>query len=177
MGRRASQARPSQSTKGTFPDRTFLLAMERKRILLGLVVVFAAVYYVARIAIFYAGQTGTMEFEEEQSESVESIVLYSFLSIGVVGLVLLPGVYARRPWGMLGTLAVCVYTIVFDTWAAIAVQSSAAAGIVPAAIIGGYLALSRKDFRAGARDDRSNLSRKAGDMGNSVHDGVDREHE
>jgi hypothetical protein len=87
-----------------------------------------------------------MEFEEEQSGLVEGIVVYSFLGIGVLGLALLPGVYLRRPWGLLGTMAVGAYTIAFDVWAAIAVQSSAAAGIFPAAAIAGYLLLVRKDF-------------------------------
>lgn len=120
--------------------------MERKRLLLVLVVVFAALYYIARIVIFYAGQTGSMEFEEEQSGLAEGLVVYSFLAIGVLGLVLLPGVYLRRPWGLLGTMAVSAYTVVFDAWAAIAVQSSAAAGMIPAAAIAGYLLLARKDF-------------------------------
>lgn len=39
------------------------------------------------------------------------------------------------------------YTIVWDAWAAIWVQSSAAIGIVPAVIIMGYLLLTRGEYR------------------------------
>ncbi len=120
--------------------------MERKRVLLSLVVLFSALYYVVRIAIFYAGVSGDMAFEEEQSDLVEGFVLYSFLGIGVSGLALLPGVYMMRLWGLWGTVVVSAYTVVFDLWALVAVQSSAAAGIVPALVIMGYLLLTRRDF-------------------------------
>lgn len=122
-------------------------AMEPKRSLL-LVVVFAAIYYVARIAIFSAALSGNMNFEEEQSALVEDVVLYSFLAIGVGGLVFLVGVYLVKPWGFWGTVAVGSYTVAFDLWALIYVQASAGAGIVPAAIIIGFLIVTRDDFLA-----------------------------
>jgi hypothetical protein len=120
--------------------------MERKKALLLLVVLFAAFYYAARVAIFYMSTTGSMQFEEEQSDLVEAVVAYSFLAIGVAGFVFLPGVYLRKPWGFWGTIAVGLYTIAFDVWALLAVQSSAGAGIVPAAVVTGYLLLSRGDY-------------------------------
>lgn len=119
--------------------------------LLVLVLLFAAVYYAARVAIFYAGVSGDMSFEEEQSALVEDFVLYSFLAIGVLGLLLLPGLYLQRAWGLWGTLAVSAYTVVFDLWAYIEVQASAGAGVIPAAVIAGYLVLTRRDYvREGA---------------------------
>ncbi len=120
--------------------------MELKRTALVVVVVFAALYYAVRVAIFYMSTTGSMEFEEEQSDLVEAFVAYSFLAIGVAGLALLPGVYLLRPWGFWGTVAVGIYTIAFDVWAFLAVQSSAGAGVVPAAVVTGYLLLSRDDY-------------------------------
>lgn len=126
-------------------------AMDRKRALFLLVVLFSALYYVARIAIFYAGISGDMSFEEEQSALVENIVLYSFLLIGVAGLALLPGVYTHKTWGLWGTVTVSVYTIVFDVWALVAVQTSAGAGVVPAAVIAIYLVLHRGDFKCEAK--------------------------
>jgi hypothetical protein len=120
--------------------------MERKRALMMVFLLFAAVYYVARIAIFYAGVTGNMEFEEDQSALVEGVVSYSFLAIGVTGLLLLPGIYLLRYWGFWGTIAVSIYTIAFDLWAFFAVQSSAAAGVIPAAALAGYLIITRNDF-------------------------------
>jgi hypothetical protein len=109
--------------------------MDPKRAVLVLVVIFAVIYYAARIGIFYAGTTGAMEFEEEQSAAVEGFVSYSFLAIGVAGLLTLPGLYLGKPWGIFGTLAVSVYTIAFDGWAFLWVQSSAAAGIAPACVL------------------------------------------
>jgi hypothetical protein len=120
--------------------------MDRKKSLLILALVFAVVYYTARIAIFYAGVTGSMEFEEEQSALVSDFVSYSFLAIGVAGMLLLPGVYLLKPWGFWGTIAVSVYTIVFDLWAFVAVQASAAAGVIPAVVIIGLLVILRGDF-------------------------------
>lgn len=120
--------------------------MERKRVLLLLLLLFAALYYAVRVAIFYAGVSGDMSFEEDQSALVEAFVLYSFLAIGVAGLLLLPGVYLHRPWGFWGTVVVSAYTIIFDLWALAAVQASAGAGVVPAAAIAGYLLLARRDF-------------------------------
>ncbi len=120
--------------------------MERRKVLLLLVVLFAALYYAVRIAIFYMSTTGSMEFEEPQSELVEAFVAYSFLAIGVAGLLLLPGVYLLRPWGFWGTVAVSAYTIAFDVWALVAVQSSAGAGILPAAVVMGYMLVARREY-------------------------------
>lgn len=125
--------------------------MELKRVLQVLVVVFAAIYYVARVGIFYVGTSGEMQFEEEQYQLVESVVTFSFLAIGVIGLITLPGVHLLKPWGFWGTIVVSVYTIVFDIWAYAFVQSSAAAGIIPAAVLLVYMLLVRKDYLSGAK--------------------------
>jgi hypothetical protein len=119
--------------------------MDKKKALRNLVLLFSALYYIGRIAIFGSGVQGNMEFEEEQSELIENVVLYSFLVIGVLGLVMLPGLYAEKKWGFYGTVGICLYTIAFDIWAATLVQPSAAAGIIPAAIIMVYLLVFRKD--------------------------------
>ena len=120
--------------------------VQRKRISLVLVVVFAALYYIGRVAIFYSGATGNMEYEQPQSVLVENVVSYSFLAIGVIGLLMLPGVFFYKQCGFWGTIAVSAYTIVFDIWAFLLVQSSAAIGIVPAALVMGCLFLMRRDF-------------------------------
>jgi len=120
--------------------------MELKRVFKVLIVLFAAVYYAARVGIFYVGTTGEMQFEEVQSQLVENMVTFSFLAIGVTGLITLPGVYLLKPWGFWGTIAISAYTIAFDIWAYAFVQSSAAAGIIPAAILLVYMLLVRKDY-------------------------------
>ena len=120
--------------------------MERKRMLLVLVVLFAALYYVVRLAIFYATVSGNMEFEKEQPAFVEDFVSYSFFAIGLIGLLMLSGVYLLKPWGFWGTVAVSAYSIAFDFWAFLMVQTSAAMGIIPAAAILGYLLMTSQDF-------------------------------
>lgn len=120
--------------------------MNRRKILSLLIVLFAAIYYVGRIAIFYMGVSGEMSFEEEQSSFVENLVIYSFLCIGVAGLAFLPGVLLLRSWGFWGTFGVGLYTIAFDLWAFVAVQASAGAGIIPAAVITGYIVITRRDY-------------------------------
>ena len=122
--------------------------MDRKRVLLLLLVLFALVYYIARIAIFLAVNSGTGGFEEEQSALVVDFVKVSFLVIGIVGLLMLPGLFLMKPWGFWGSVAVSAYTIAFDAWAFFTVQSSAAAGIIPAGIILGYLIFMRKNHLA-----------------------------
>lgn len=121
---------------------------EKKRTLPFLIILFAALYYVVRIIIFSASVAGSMGFEEEQSELVHNFVRASFLAIGVLGLLTLPGVYKRQPLAYWGTLAISAYTIVFDIWSFFAIQPSAIAGVVPAAVLIGYvLATGRHIFR------------------------------
>ena len=48
--------------------------MELKRVLRVLIVLFAAMYYAARVGIFYLGTTGEMQFEEDQSQLIENFV-------------------------------------------------------------------------------------------------------
>lgn len=124
-------------------------AVKHDKAIRTIVALFAAAYYAGRLAIFYAGVTGSMEFEEEQSDLVFNLVTYSFLAIGVVGLLALPGVYTMKPWGFWGTMGVCAYTVAFDLWALVLVQPSAAAGIIPAAVIAGYLVITRRDYLEG----------------------------
>ena len=120
--------------------------MDRKRVFFILVLVFAAVYYLGRLGIFYVASTETDGFEVEVSGLERAVVEFSFLLIGVVGLALLPGLYLKKTWGFWGTIALSIYTIVFDVWAWIAIQPSAAAGIIPAVILIGYLLLVRNEF-------------------------------
>ncbi len=125
--------------------------MKGMSVFFALFLVFCVVYYIARLAVFAMALSGTNSFEHEVSQLAEDIVFGSFLAIGALGFALLPGVALHKPWGWWGTMAISAYTIAWDVWAAIWVQSSAAIGIAPAAIIMGYLLLFRKDFLAGVR--------------------------
>ncbi len=121
--------------------------MKGKRIVFVLFLLFCVVYYIARVSIFtWSSSLGTDAFEHEVSELSVAIVSYSFLMIGVLGFIFLAGIVLHKPWGFWGTIAVSAYTVAWDIWAAIWVQSSAAIGIAPAIIIMGYLLLYRKDF-------------------------------
>jgi len=120
--------------------------MKVKNVVFILFLLFCVVYYVARLAVFAMSLSGTNSFENEVSELAEVIVFGSFLAIGVLGLVLLPGVALHRLWGFWGTMALSAYTAVWDIWAAIWVQSSAAIGVVPAAVIIVFLLFYRRDF-------------------------------
>lgn len=120
--------------------------MDTRKVFHRLIVLFAAVYYVARIAIFYAVSTGSMDPGVEMTDFEDDLTNLSFLAIGVLGLVLLPGVYLKKAWGLWGTVAVSAYTIAFDAWGLAAVAASAAAGMVPAAVLIVYLAAVREEF-------------------------------
>ena len=120
--------------------------MKGKNVAFVIFLLFCAVYYIARLAVFAMALGGTNSFEHEVSKLAGQIVLGSFLGIGVVGFALLPGVALHKPWGFWGTVVLSVYTVAWDVWAAVWVQSSAAIGIAPAAIIMVYLLLYRKDY-------------------------------
>ena len=120
--------------------------MKGKNIVFAFFLLFCVVYYVARLAVYAMSLSGTNSLEHEVSPLAEAIVIYSFLGIGVIGFALLPGIALHKWWGLWGTVLLSAYTVVWDIWAAIWVQSSAAIGIIPAAIIMAYLLLYRKDF-------------------------------
>ncbi len=120
--------------------------MKARNVLFVLLLLFMAVYYVARIVIGVTAIQNEQGFEREVSELAKDIVAGSFLGIGILGFALMPGVVLHRWWGFWGTVLLSAYTVAWDVWAAIWVQSSAAIGIVPAVIIGGYLAVTRRDY-------------------------------
>ncbi len=124
--------------------------MKGRRVVFVLFLLFCAVYYIARLAVFGVAIGGTNSLEHEVSPLAEAVVTYSFLAIGAIGLVFLPGIVFHKVWAFWGTIALSAYTVAWDIWAAIWVQSSAAIGIFPAAIIMGYLLLYRKDFQVTA---------------------------
>lgn len=77
--------------------------------------------------------TGMGQFLDAPVSSATSIVLFTmFLLLGVLGLVAVFGLLARRRWGFWSTVLVSAATIAFDVWG-LTIQSTAAIGfIVPA---------------------------------------------
>ena len=117
---------------------------------MALTLLFAAVYYFARLGLFYAGVTGTVDFDVEVSSLTRDVVNYSCLAIGAFGFLFLLGIYLAKPWGFWGTIAVSLYTIAFDAWAVATIQPSAALGMIPGAVLIAYLLLTRRGY-LGAR--------------------------
>lgn len=81
--------------------------------------------------------------------SVNDIVIVApFLLLGLLGAATAIGLARRRPWGYYGTAMVCVATIAYDLWAAVAIQSSAAIGLVVPVIVLVYMTLRKDRFMA-----------------------------
>ncbi len=110
---------------------------------------FVLAYNLFRVALFAMTQTGAVKPDHPLDALTNAIVVYSELAIGVVGLAALPGLLWAKPWGYWATVGINVYAIVFDAASAVAVQLSAAGGVVPPVIIVAALALAfRRRFLA-----------------------------
>ncbi|HSA35372.1 MAG TPA: DUF2127 domain-containing protein [Methanomassiliicoccales archaeon] len=116
----------------------------------GLIIVclLAVIQSIARFAIPLT--LSTMDgpvLDNPVSEELMMFINAMFYLIGALGLVTTYGLWRRKRWGFLGALVLSAGTIAFDVWAMVAVQSSAAMGIVLPALFIIYLLLIRKDFQ------------------------------
>lgn len=111
-----------------------------------LFLVLAAFYYLFRVALAAADLTGGLPLDVEPPAHVRNFLDLSELAIGVLGLAGVAGLYRTRRWGYWTTVALSAYTIAFDGWSAVAVQASAAMGIIPPVLIMAYLYASRSMF-------------------------------
>src|SRR5574340_635528 len=100
-----------------------------------LFLVFLLGYTVFRVALFAMTQNGSVKPDHPLDALVNGVVVSSELAIGLIGLVAVPGLLWRKRWGFWLTAVVSVYAIVFDAASAVAVQPSAAGGMVPPAVI------------------------------------------
>lgn len=98
-------------------------------------VIFLLAYNLFRVGLFAMTQNGTVTPEHPLDPLVNSIVVYSELAIGVVGLIAVLALVRSWAWGFWLTLAINVYAIVFDGVAAVGVQLSAVGGILPPVVI------------------------------------------
>lgn len=103
----------------------------------------ASLYYLFSIGLYVAESTGGLALDIEPSPVVRSFLAYSEFQIGAIGLIGIVGLALTRRWGFWITMAVSAYTIAFDGWSAVAVQASAAAGIIPPILFIGYLYADR----------------------------------
>ncbi len=119
----------------------------------GLIVVcaLAVVQAIARFAIpLSLSAAGGPVLENPVSDEVMIFINAMFYLLGFFGFVTALGLWKQKRWGYLGALALSAATIVFDVWAVVTVQASAAMGIVLPAVFIAYLMLIRKDFQEGA---------------------------
>lgn len=114
-----------------------------------LFVVFVVAYNLFRVALFAMTQTGAVKPDHPLDALTNGIIVYSELAIGLAGLAAVPGLVWSRSWGFWVTIGVNAYAIVFDAVSAVAVQASAAGGVIPpVVIIVGLLAFRHRFLRA-----------------------------
>jgi len=116
----------------------------------GLIIVclLAVIQSIARFAIPLS--LSTMDgpvLDNPVSDEIMMFINGMFYLIGALGFVTAFGLWTQKRWGYLGTLVLSAATIVFDVWAIVTVQSSAAMGIVLPALFMIYLLLIRRDFQ------------------------------
>ncbi len=111
-----------------------------------LFLLFVLGYNLFRVALFAMTQTGAVQPEHPLDPLANAAVVYSELAIGIVGLLAIPGLVGSRPWGFWLTAGVNVYAIVFDAVSAVAVQLSAAGGVIPPMVILAVIIAMRHRF-------------------------------
>ncbi len=116
----------------------------------GLIIVclLAVVQSIARFAIPLS--LSTMDgpvLENPVSDELMMFINGMFYLLGALGLITAFGLWTQKRWGFFGTLVLSAATIVFDVWAIVTVQSSAAMGLVLPALFMIYLLLIRRDFQ------------------------------
>ncbi len=114
------------------------------------VCVLAIIQSIARFAIPL--MLSTMDgpvLDDPVSDELMLFINAMFYLLGLFGFITAYGLWTEKRWGYLGTLVLSAVTIVFDVWAVVTVQSSAAMGIVLPALFIAYLLVVRKDFEEG----------------------------
>lgn len=126
----------------------------RKNLGFGLVALLAFVQGVLRTYFGFvsAGALGTTAHAQlmtcfDAPVNNEMIVIAApFLLLGVLGLAATAGLVMRTQWGYYGTMIVSAATIVYDLWAAVAIQASAVFGMVVPVILIVYLVMRKDAF-------------------------------
>jgi hypothetical protein len=93
-------------------------------------------------------QSGFAKTEHAVSGEVQAFILVAFVAIGMAGIITTYGLLIGSRWGYLGTIGLSAATIVFDVWGIVAVQATAAMGIVLPVLFIAYLVANRADFPA-----------------------------
>jgi membrane protease YdiL (CAAX protease family) len=120
----------------------------------GLIIVslLAVIQSIARFAIPLS--LSTMDgpvLDNPVSDEMMMFINGTFYMLGAFGFITAFGLWTQKRWGYLGILVLSALTIVFDIWAIVTVQSSAALGIVLPALFIIYLLVIRRDFEGGGK--------------------------
>lgn len=95
---------------------------------------------VLRLTFFYVGSYGGAQLisPPPPANVMEFINLFS-LGLGILGLLVIPGLLLFRSWGYWGTIALCIANIGFDGWAVATIAWTAAAGLLIPILLVAYL--------------------------------------
>jgi hypothetical protein len=76
------------------------------------------------------------------------VIVAPFLLLGLLGAAATIGLVLWKPWGYYSTLMVSVATIAYDIWATVAIQSSAAIGLLVPVLTLIFLTIRKERFVA-----------------------------
>ncbi|UCE11726.1 MAG: hypothetical protein JSW61_07295 [Candidatus Thorarchaeota archaeon] len=97
---------------------------------------------VLRLCFAYMSVTGVQLLDIQVSQLTIQILNLSFVSLGVVGLLVSVGLWLGKRWGLIGAAVVSVATIIFDIWG-MTLQFTAALGFIVPALVLGYIMVAR----------------------------------
>ncbi|MFA5311888.1 MAG: DUF2127 domain-containing protein [Methanomassiliicoccales archaeon] len=86
------------------------------------------------------------DLEGPASDGTMTFINVMLVVFGGLGLLTSIGLWTERPWGRTGTIVLSQTMLVFDSWAVLTVQSSAAMGVVLPTVFIVYLTLKRHDI-------------------------------
>jgi uncharacterized membrane protein (DUF2068 family) len=121
----------------------------------GLMVISVLALFQAVLRLYFATATAGLLGPQLQND-VQTMVTRSmtgadwtlmavmFGLIGLVGLISALGLLLTTKWGYYGTIAISAVTIVYDIWAMVAIQSTAALGLVLPIVFIAYLMMRRE---------------------------------
>jgi hypothetical protein len=95
------------------------------------IALFVAIESILRLIFFYLGTfSGYQLITPSPPAFVMGFINGFSLALGIVGLLVIPGLMFYRAWGYWGTLMLCIVTIGFDGWAVATVTWTASAGLL-----------------------------------------------
>lgn len=69
-----------------------------------------------------------------------------FLLLGAFGIIFAAGLWTKKRWGLSGTIALSIATIIFDVWAILEFQPTAVMGLFLPVIFIAYLLWTKEEY-------------------------------